>query len=92
MAADASVQSAVALLGNGARVTAQDTVPFALACAARYLSSYEEALWFTVSGLGDRGRTCAIVGSIVASYTGTEGIPREWLESRERLPSWPFSE
>ena len=53
MAADASVQSAVALLGNGARVTAQDTVPFALACAARYLSSYEEALWFTVSGLGE---------------------------------------
>ena len=98
MAADASVQSAVALLGNGARVTAQDTVPFALACAARYLSSYEEALWFTVSGLGeakllgDRDTTCAIVGSIVASYTGTEGIPREWLESRERLPSWPFSE
>lgn len=89
---DASVRFAVAVLGNGVRVSAQDTVPFALWCAAKCLSDYEEALWLTVSGLGDRDTTCAIVGSIVASYTGTEAIPREWLTSRERLPAWPFTE
>ena len=92
MSADASVQFAVSVLGNGVRVSAQDTVPFALWCAAKHLSNYEEALWLTVSGLGDRDTTCAIVGGIVAAYTGTEAIPREWLESRERLPAWPFTE
>lgn len=92
MSANASVQFAVSVLGNGVKVSAQDTVPFALWCAAEQLSNYEEALWLTVSGLGDRDTTCAIVGGIVASYTGTEGIPSEWLKARERLPAWPFAE
>ena len=92
MSANASVQFAVSVLGNGVKVSAQDTVPFALWCAGEHLSNYEEALWLTVSGLGDRDTTCAIVGSIVASHTGTAGIPAEWLNARERLPSWPFEE
>src|SRR5581483_5905438 len=50
----ASVQEAVSALGNGGNVAARDTVPFALWCAARHIDSYEEALWTTVSGLGDR--------------------------------------
>jgi ADP-ribosylglycohydrolase len=73
-------------LGNGTRVSAQDTVPFALWCAARHLGDYEEALWQTVSGLGDRDTTCAIVGGIVAVSTGVEGIPGLWLRRREMLP------
>jgi ADP-ribosylglycohydrolase len=92
MSANASVQFAVSVLGNGVRVSAQDTVPFALWCAGGHLSNYEEALWLTVSGLGDRDTTCAIVGGIVVSHTGIEGIPAEWLTTRERLPSWPFEE
>jgi ADP-ribosylglycohydrolase len=82
---DASVELAVSALGNGSRVTAPDTVPFALWCAARHLDDYEEALWTTVSGLGDRDTTCAIVGGIVALSVGREGIPREWLDAREPL-------
>jgi hypothetical protein len=35
-------------------VSGQDTVPFALWSAACHLNDYEEALWATVSGLGDR--------------------------------------
>lgn len=89
---DATVQFAVSVLGNGVKVSAQDTVPFALWCAGERLSDYEEALWLTVSGLGDRDTTCAIVGGIVAMFTGTESIPREWLKARERLPAWPFAE
>jgi ADP-ribosylglycohydrolase len=92
MARDASVQFAVSVLGNGVKVSAQDTVPFALWCASEHLSNYEEALWLTVSGLGDRDTTCAIVGGIVASYTGIEGIPQPWLKAREPLPTWPFKE
>ena len=72
MTATASVQFAVSVLGNGFGVSAQDTVPFALWCAAERLSNFEEALWLTVSGLGDRDTTCAIVGSIVVLYTGIE--------------------
>lgn len=92
MGANASVQFAVSVLGNGSKVSAQDTVPFALWCAGEQLANYEEALWLTVSGLGDRDTTCAIVGGIVASYTGIEGIPRAWMNTREPLPDWPFSE
>jgi ADP-ribosylglycohydrolase len=87
---DASVTLAVAALGNGTGVSAQDTVPFALWCAGQRLDSFEEALWLTVSGLGDRDTTCAIVGGIVALYAGPEAIPAERLQARESLPEWAF--
>ena len=82
------VLSAASILGNGTKVSAQDTIPFALWCAAQHLDNYEEALWLTLAGLGDRDTTCAIVGGIVVIYTGVEGIPFEWLQSREPLPNW----
>lgn len=85
---EVSVETAVAKLGNGSAVSAPDTVPFALWCASRHLSSYEEALWTTVSGLGDRDTTCAIVGGIVVMYAGFESIPAEWLQHREQVPDW----
>lgn len=86
--AEADVLDAVEALGNGSRVTCQDTVPFTLWCATRHLDNFEEALWTTVSGMGDRDTTCAIVGGIVAGYTGIGGIPVEWREAREPLPEW----
>jgi ADP-ribosylglycohydrolase len=90
LAPDCSVRLAVAALGNGNGVSAQDTVPFALWCAAGHLDDYEEALWLTVSGLGERDTTCAIVGGIVAARTGVEAIPASWREAREPLPDWAF--
>lgn len=75
------VRTAVSALGNGTQVISQDTVPFALWCAARHLGTYEEALWTTVSGLGDRDTTCAIVGGIVALDPATV-IPPDWLAFR----------
>jgi ADP-ribosylglycohydrolase len=80
-----SVTSAASILGNGSRITAQDTVPFALWCAARHIDHYEDALWATVSGLGDRDTTCAIVGGVVALAAREKGIPPEWLEAREEF-------
>jgi ADP-ribosylglycohydrolase len=79
------VRTAVAALGNGSLVISSDTVPFALWCAARHLHDFETALWTTVSGLGDRDTTCAIVGGIVAMAVGVEGIPETWRASREAL-------
>ena len=88
LADDATAEKAVSILGNGADVSAQDTVPFCLWAAAHHRGSYEEALWTTVSGLGDRDTTCAIVGGIVAMSAGVESIPKIWLESREPLAAW----
>lgn len=82
---NASVAQAVSTLGNGSRLTSSDTVPFALWCAARHFDSYEEALWTTVSGLGDRDTTCAMVGGIVVLATGAAAIPPDWFAAREPL-------
>jgi ADP-ribosylglycohydrolase len=81
---DYDVRTAVSALGNGSRVISQDTVPFALWCAAHNMHSYETALWRTVSGLGDRDTTCAIVGGIVSLRTDNV-IPTLWLSARESL-------
>jgi ADP-ribosylglycohydrolase len=82
---NASMMHAISVLGNGVLVSAQDTVPLALWCAAKHLDNYVEALWLTVSALGDRDTTCAMVGGIVACYTGLEAIPGKWLEAREKI-------
>jgi ADP-ribosylglycohydrolase len=75
----------VAALGNGSQIISQDTVPFALWCAARHLTEFEEAIWTTVAGFGDRDTTCAIAGGIVALAVGREALPSEWLAAREPL-------
>lgn len=86
-------RTAASALGAGYRVCAFDTVPFTVWCAARHLDHYENALWTTVTGLGDRDTTCAIVGGIVALSAGRGSIPVAWLEAREPLaldaPSGP---
>ena len=84
---DFSTAAAAPLLGNGSRVTAPDTVPFCVWAAARFGGeSWEEALWQTVSALGDRDTTCAIVGGILALAKGYDAIPQAWLQARESLP------
>ncbi len=83
-----SIQTAVSALGNGSRLSAPDTVPYCLWCAARHADDFEKAMWATVSGLGDRDTTCAIVGGIVALSAGSRGIPRQWIDHREPLGPW----
>lgn len=77
-------QEAAAWLGSGQKVSSQDTVPFALWCAARHLDSYEEALWATVAGIGDLDSNCAIVGSVVVLCARSD-IPQKWLEEAEPM-------
>ena len=89
---EASIRLGSAALGNGSEISAQDTVPFALWCAGRHLGDFQEAMWWTVAGLGDRDTTCAIVGGIVALHVGAAGFPHEWRLFREPLPAWPFGE
>ena len=81
---DHDAGTAASVLGNGSRVTSQDTMPFSLWCAARHLGQFEEAMWCTVSGLGDRDTTCAIVGGILAANLDTR-VPEAWVAAREPL-------
>ncbi|WP_394813801.1 ADP-ribosylglycohydrolase family protein [Streptomyces litchfieldiae] len=81
-------------LGNGSRVTAQDTVPFTLWLAATHLTDYPAAVTACVVAGGDADTTAAITGGIVAAHTGhgdrpgVRGIPAGWLAAREPLPAW----
>jgi ADP-ribosylglycohydrolase len=86
---DATVVEAAQALGNGSGVTAPDTVPLCLWVAAHASGGFEDALWQTVSALGDRDTTCAIVGGILALRAGRDGIPQRWLHAREPLPIAP---
>jgi ADP-ribosylglycohydrolase len=82
---DEPVATAAQALGNGSRVTAPDTVPFCVWCAARHLANYPDAIWNTVRGGGDIDTTAAIVGGIVVMAVGRGAIPAEWLAAREPL-------
>lgn len=79
-----TVAEAAFVFGNGSRVTAQDTVPFALWVASRFLDDYRGAIIACVEAGGDIDTTGAIVGGIVAA--GGAEIPEEWLVAREPLP------
>lgn len=89
---ETTIQEAGAVLGNGSQITAQDTIPFTLWCAGRYLNNYEQAIWHTMSALGDIDTNCAIVGSIVVLYTGPKTIPTAWSAAVEPLPDWFLKE
>jgi ADP-ribosylglycohydrolase len=82
---DLTVEIAARHLGTGHEISSADTVPFSLWCAQRELQNFPDAMWTTVMGLGDRDTTCAIVGGIVALYTGIEGIPLSWRVAREAI-------
>ncbi|WP_245957630.1 ADP-ribosylglycohydrolase family protein [Chitinophaga flava] len=77
-------------LGNGAGLTAQDTVPFALWCAAHHLDDFEEAIWTAVSGLGDRDTIAAITGSIVVLYAPENTVPEAWTLHVEKFDTSIF--
>jgi len=93
-----SVAEAAYELGNGAQVTAQDTVPFAVWAAVTFLHDYPAALTACVQAGGDVDTTGAIDGGIVSAYTGigrrsgVRGIPPDWLDQREPLPTWAHRE
>lgn len=87
----AATADVAAELGNGSRVTAQDTVPFTIWAAATHLGDYPAAVATCIEADGDIDTTGAIVGGIVAAHTGSRpgtGVPQWWLAAREQLPGW----
>lgn len=85
---DADPTDAAATLGTGRRLSAPDTVPLALWVVARHPNDYESAIQTAARVAEDVDTVCAIVGGIIASHIGEEGIPQEWRDSAEPLPSW----
>jgi ADP-ribosylglycohydrolase len=79
------VEKVADALGNGALVTAQDTVPFSLWVSAHHLDSFATALGASICTGGDCDTNAAIVGGIVALSVGREGIPADWIAAREPL-------
>ncbi|MFG2818404.1 ADP-ribosylglycohydrolase family protein [Kitasatospora sp. NPDC048365] len=82
------VRHAAVVLGSGERVSAPDTVPFALWSAAGQPDSLPEAVWDTLGGWGDRDTTCAIAAGVVAARTGPGQVPAPWWAACEQLPAW----
>ncbi|HAS47380.1 MAG TPA: crystallin J1 [Microscillaceae bacterium] len=79
------VETIVHALGNGHQMLAQDTVPLVLWCVAHHFDDFAQALWKTVSALGDRDTTCAMAGGIMALRLGWEGIPQDWGDATEPI-------
>jgi ADP-ribosylglycohydrolase len=77
------IETLKTVLGNGSRMLAQDTVPFAIWCAAHHLDHFEEALWHAVSALGDRDTIAAMVGGIVIMSCDPDTVPKGWQTSVE---------
>jgi ADP-ribosylglycohydrolase len=75
-------------VGCGHRISAPDTVPYAIWCAARHLDDPVDALWATASAGGDIDTTCAIAAGIVTARTGLDVVPVDWIEACEPLPDW----
>lgn len=82
----ATAEQAAAQLGNGSRITAQDTVPFTLWVAAKNLHDYETAVRTCAAAGGDMDTTAAIAGGIVSARSGS--APDDWQRHREPLPAW----
>ncbi len=72
-------------VGNGAEISAQDTVPFCIWSACQSVGDYRESILRTLEVGGDCDTNCAIVGGIITGYTGIESIPQDWLRAREPL-------
>lgn len=87
---DVSPSQAGAMLGTGLRISAHDTVPYALWCAFGNLRDYRAAQLAAIAGFessaSDRDTICAIVGSIVAMSCADSTIPPDWSAQREPLP------
>ncbi len=85
-----SIETLKTILGNGSQMMAQDTIPYAIWCAAYNLDDFEEGLWKAVSILGDRDTICAIVGGIIMMSTNNENIPMKWWNSVEDYETSSF--
>jgi ADP-ribosylglycohydrolase len=73
-------------LGNGVSGYVYHTVPVAIHAWLRHCDDYRSAVMEVIRCGGDTDTTAAIVGGIVGSAVGKQGIPAKWLDG---LWEWP---
>ncbi len=81
LASHASIDEAVARLGNG--VTADEAVPLAIFAFARSPMSFETVITDAVSGGGDTDTIAALSGALAGALLGDHGLPQHWLACME---------
>jgi len=86
-----SIELLVKTLGNGIKMTAQDTVPIVIWMLSRYRNNFEECLWNTVSALGDRDTTSAMAAGISILCCDENTIP-DWKNNIENWKNSRFYE
>ena len=79
------VSTVVSILGNGSRLLAKDTVPYALWCVVHHFHDFEKGLWKAVNALGDRDTICAITAGILMMCADEKTVPESWLKSVEKI-------
>jgi hypothetical protein len=67
-------------LGNGTQIIAQDTVPFCLWSAARYLDDYEFAMW-----------TTSLIWLIATQRAPSSAASSFWHSNSTRIDAMPGS-
>lgn len=75
-------------LGRGVTGYTYHTVPVAIHAWLSFPRDFRRAVMVTIECGGDADTTAAIVGGIVGSGVGKEGIPTEWIN---RIWEWPRS-
>ncbi|MDD2998033.1 MAG: ADP-ribosylglycohydrolase family protein [Candidatus Riflebacteria bacterium] len=75
-------------LGNGVSGYVYHTVPVAIHAWLTNQRDFRSAITSVIECGGDADTTAAIVGGIVGSAVGRDGIPQEWLSN---LFEWPRS-
>lgn len=86
-----SIELLVKTLGNGIKMTVQDTVPIVIWMLSRYRNNFEECLWNTVLALGDRDTTCAMAGGVSILCCNENTIP-SWIKNVENWRKSQFYE
>ncbi|ALR32141.1 hypothetical protein ATE47_17165 [Chryseobacterium sp. IHB B 17019] len=86
-----SIELLVKTLGNGMKMTAQDTVPLVLWMLSKYRNDFEKCLWNTVAALGDRDTICAMAGGISILCCSENTIP-DWTKKVEKWEKSRFYE
>lgn len=86
-----SIELLIRSLGNGIKMTAQDTVPLVIWMLSRYRNNFEQCLWNTVSALGDRDTTCAMAGGVSILCCNENTVP-DWTKNVENWKKSKFYE
>ncbi len=86
-----SIELLVRTLGNGIKMTSQDTVPLVIWMLSRYRKDFEKCLWNTVAALGDRDTTCAMAGGVSILCCDENTVP-DWTKNVENWKKSPLYE